>query len=124
MEVCSGGIIGMGESLEQRLELAVTLRELGVKSIPVNVLNPIKGTKLENMPPLSDDEMLRSFSMFRIVCPDAHIRFAGGRILFKHLERKLLHAGVSASIVGNMLTTSGAEIDRDKALFNEEGFSW
>lgn len=124
MEVCSGGIIGMGESLAQRIELAITLRELGVKSIPLNVLNPIKGTRLEGTAPLSDEEMLRSFAIFRIVCPDAHIRFAGGRLLFKHLERRLLHGGVSASIVGDMLTTSGSAIDRDKALFAGEGFSW
>lgn len=123
MEVCSGGIIGMGESLEQRIELAITLRELGVKSIPVNVLNPIKGTRLENAPRLDDDEVLRSFAMFRIVCPDAHIRFAGGRLLVKHLERSLLHSGVSASIVGDMLTTSGSAIDSDKVMFTEEGFT-
>ncbi len=122
MEVCSGGIIGMGETLEQRIELAVTLRELGVKSIPVNVLNPIKGTLLENALPLADDDVLRSFAMFRIICPDAHIRFAGGRLLVKHLERRLLHSGVSASIVGDMLTTSGAAIDSDKEMFTEEGF--
>lgn len=124
MEVCSGGIIGMGESLVQRIELAITLRELGVKSIPLNVLNPIKGTRLEGTAPLSDEEMLRSFAIFRIVCPDAHIRFAGGRLLFKHLERRLLQGGVSASIVGDMLTTSGSAIDRDKALFAGEGFLW
>lgn len=123
MEVCSGGIIGMGESLEQRIELAVTLRDLGVKSMPVNVLNPIKGTRLEDAPRLGDDELLRSFAIFRIVCPDAHIRFAGGRLLVKHLERRLLHSGVSASIVGDMLTTSGSAIDSDKAMFTEEGFS-
>lgn len=123
MEVCSGGIIGMGESLEQRIELAVTLRDIGVRSIPVNVLNPIKGTLLEGTEQLTDDEVLRSFAMFRIVCPDAHIRFAGGRLRVKHLERRLLHSGVSASIVGDMLTTSGSAIDGDKDMFTEEGFS-
>ncbi len=123
MSVCSGGIIGMGESLEQRIELAVTLRGIGVKSIPVNVLNPIRGTRLEASEPLTDDEVLRTYAMFRIVCPDAHIRFAGGRLLIKHLERRLLHSGVSASIVGDMLTTSGSAIDADRAMFAEEGFT-
>ncbi len=122
MDVCSGGIIGMGETLEQRVELAVALRDIGVRSIPVNVLNPIRGTRLEAAAPLKDDEVLRSFAMFRIVCPEAHIRFAGGRILVKHLERRLLHSGVSASIVGDMLTTSGSAIDGDKAMFSQEGF--
>lgn len=124
MEVCSGGIIGMGETLGQRIELAVTLRELGVRSIPVNMLNPIPGTALEGAERLSDDEILRSVAMFRIVVPDAHIRFAGGRTLIKHLERRLLHSGVSASIMGDMLTTSGSDIDTDKRMFSEEGFTF
>ncbi|MCC8035270.1 MAG: biotin synthase BioB [Rikenellaceae bacterium] len=123
MEVCSGGIIGMGETMEQRIELAVTLRELSVKSIPVNILNPVKGTALENTPPLSDVDILRSVAMFRIVNPDAHIRFAGGRNLIKHLEGRLLHSGISASIVGDMLTTSGSDIDTDKEMFKNEGFT-
>lgn len=123
MEVCSGGIIGMGETMEQRIELAITLRELGVKSIPVNMLNPIPGTRLEGATRLSDDEILRSMAMFRIVVPDAHIRFAGGRTLLKHLERRLLHSGVSASIMGDMLTTAGSDIDTDKEMFKQEGFS-
>jgi biotin synthase len=123
MEVCSGGIIGMGENLEQRVELAVTLRELGVRSIPVNILNPIPGTRLASVEPLTDEELLRSFAMFRIVCPDAHIRFAGGRLQVEKLERQLLHSGVSASIMGDMLTTCGSSIDRDKAMFAREGFT-
>lgn len=122
MEVCSGGIIGMGETMEQRIELAVTLRELGVRSVPLNILNPIKGTGLEGTPPLTDDELIRSFAMFRIVNPEADLRFAGGRILIKHLERRLLHSGVSASIMGDMLTTGGREIDADKQMLTEEGF--
>lgn len=122
MDVCSGGIIGMGETMAQRVELAVTLRDLGVMSIPLNVLNPIPGTRLADVPPMSDEEVMRSFAIFRIVNPRAHIRFAGGRILLRHLERKLLHSGVSASIMGNMLTTSGPEIERDKELFRSEGF--
>lgn len=123
MQVCSGGIIGMGESMEQRIELAVTLRDLGIRSVPLNVLNPIKGTKLENIPALGDDEALKSFAIFRIINPEADLRFAGGRILIKHLERRLLHSGVSASIMGDMLTTSGSEIDRDKEMLAEEGFT-
>lgn len=123
MEVCSGGIIGMGESMEQRVELAVTLRELGIRSIPVNILNPIKGTALENTEPLSDDEIIRTFALFRIINPEACIRFAGGRTLIKRIERELLHCGVNGSIVGDMLTTSGSDIETDKKTFSQEGFS-
>lgn len=124
MEVCSGGIIGMGETHEQRVELAVTLRDLGIKSIPVNVLNPIGGTPLEGMAPLPDEEVVRTMAMFRVVNPDAHIRLAGGRVRIKHLERRLLHCGVSASIVGDMLTTAGSDIDSDKKMIAEEGFKY
>lgn len=122
MEVCSGGIIGMGESQRQRVELACTLQELGVLSIPVNILNPIPGTPLEDMPPLSDDEVIRSVSMFRIVNPMARIRLAGGRVIVRHLMERLLHSGVNAAIVGDMLTTVGSQIDADCELFRKEGF--
>lgn len=116
MDVCSGGIIGMGESREQRFEMAITLRDMGVKSIPVNILNPIKGTPLESTPPLSEQEILLTVAMFRIINPEAHIRLAGGRVVINHLMPKLLRCGVSASIMGDMLTTVGSDIDSDKAL--------
>lgn len=122
MEVCSGGIIGMGETMEQRIELAVTLLELGIRSIPLNILNPIRGTALEGTTPLSGDEILRTAAMFRIINPEACIRFAGGRTLIKHMERKLLRSGINGSIIGDMLTTYGSDIETDKEMFTEEGF--
>jgi biotin synthase len=122
MELCSGGIIGMGETREQRVELAVALRDMGVRSVPVNVLSPIAGTPLEGAAPLPDDEIIVAMAMMRIVNPEAHIRLAGGRERIKHLERRLLHGGVSASIVGDMLTTAGSNIDTDKKMFADEGF--
>lgn len=122
LEICSGGIIGMGESMEHRIELAVTLRDLGVDSIPVNILNPIKGTALEGMAPLPDDEIVRTVAMFRILNPAVHIRLAGGRGLIGHLVPRLLRCGVSALITGDMLTTTGSAIDADKGLLAEAGF--
>ncbi len=122
LSICSGGIIGMGESEEQRIEFAITLQQLGVDSIPMNVLNPIPGTALENMPPLSDGEVLRAMAMMRIINPTADIRLAGGRNRIKHLEPRTLFCGVSASIVGDMLTTAGSDIDTDKAMFRSYGF--
>ena len=112
----------MGESEEQRIEFAITLQQLGVDSIPMNVLNPIPGTALENMPPLSDGEVLRAMAMMRIINPTADIRLAGGRNRIKHLEPRTLFCGVSASIVGDMLTTAGSDIDTDKAMFRSYGF--
>jgi len=122
LDICSGGIIGMGETMEQRLELAFELKKLDVKSIPVNILNPIKGTSLENATPLSDSEILKTFALFRFINPDSYIRFAGGRTLISHLETKLLKSGVNAALVGDLLTTVGKNIDEDLKLFTKLGF--
>jgi biotin synthase len=123
LEICCGGIIGMEETLEQRIEFAHTLRETEATSIPVNVLNPIKGTPLENIKPLSDDEILLSFAVFRILNPKANIRFAGGRNLFSHIQEKVLKAGVSAAMVGDLLTTLGSNIQEDLKMFDHLGYN-
>ena len=115
-------IIGMGESAEQRIEFAVTLQKIGAVSIPVNVLNPIPGTPLADVAPLTDTEVLVTMAMMRIINPEANIRLAGGRNMIKHLEEKALYCGISASIVGDLLTTIGSDIDTDKAMFRRCGF--
>lgn len=124
LKVCSGGIIGMGETPEQRIEMAFTLREIGVDSIPVNVLNPIPGTKLEGTPPLTDDELLRTFALFRLINPTVFIRFAGGRTQLKpEVQRAALHAGVNAAIMGDLLTTIGCTVAEDREMFTSCGFT-
>lgn len=122
LEICCGGIIGMGETEEQRVEFALAVRDTGAVSIPVNVLNPIPGTPLENLPPLTDSEVLRTMAMMRIVHPEADIRLAGGRNRIKHLEARLFACGVSASIVGDLLTTAGSDIDTDRRVLKNMGF--
>jgi len=122
LEICCGGIIGMGESEEQRVEFAVAVRGTGAVSIPVNVLNPIPGTRLENLAPLTDSEVLRTMAMMRIVNPEADVRLAGGRNRIKHLEARLFACGVSASIVGDLLTTAGSDIDTDRRVLKNMGF--
>ena len=123
MEICSGGIIGMGETMEDRIDMALELQSLGVRSIPINVLMPIKGTALENQPPLSDEEILRTIALFRFINPKADIRLAGGRKLLDDHGRQAFKSGANASIIGNMLTSIGNNVDEDFAMFEELGFT-
>ena len=122
LEVCSGGIIGLGESMEDRIDMALTLREISVNSIPVNVLNPIKGTPLENAEPLSYEEVMRTLAIFRFILPKAEIRLAGGRALLEDKGLNALKSGVNAAISGDMLTTSGIKTSEDIAMLKELGF--
>lgn len=121
MKICSGGIFGMGETMAQRIEMAFVLREMAIDSIPINILNPIEGTPLQGSSPLSDDEILVTIALFRVINPTAHLRFAGGRNLIFHIQEKALGAGVSAALVGDYLTTLGAGIEQDKAMFQRIG---
>ena len=125
MEVCSGGIIGMGETVEQRLELAFELRELHVQSVPVNVLSPIQGTPLADVPLLDEDSILRTIAVYRFILPDVVIRFAGGRSrLSQEAQLLALRGGLNGALVGNFLTTVGTGIEQDRTLFGQAGYEW
>lgn len=113
LDVCSGGIIGMGESVDDRLDMAFTLRSLNIKSVPVNVLNPIKGTPFENLKPLSIEEIKRTIGVYRHILPKSVLRLAGGRILFNKNTHELYDFGINAMITGDMLTTCGLSIASD-----------
>lgn len=122
MWVCSGGIIGMGETWEDRLDMAVSLAEVGVDSIPINALMPIKGTPLENEKRLTEPEILRTIAFFRYINPEADIRLAAGRALLTGDGVKAFQSGASATITGNMLTTAAcATIRSDKKMLKEMG---
>ena len=122
LKICSGGIIGMGETVEDRIDLALELRKQGVKSIPLNILSPIKGTPLENAAPLSGEDVLRTIAVWRFIHPEAFMRFAGGRLRVADIVRRAFSSGMNALMVGDMLTTAGPKIEGDLQMIREMGF--
>lgn len=122
MEICSGGIIGMGESMEDRIDFALELREIGVDSVPVNILNPMKGTPLQDTPLISEEDIIRTAAIFRFILPTKSIRFAGGRKRLSHDSTlRMLTGGINGVMIGDMLTSLGNSEAEDKALFKEAG---
>jgi len=122
LEVCSGGILGLGESREQRVEFAMTLRDLAVDSVPLNILNPVKGTPFENLPRLSCEEILRSIALFRLILPDRDISVCGGREAnLRDLQSRIFHAGANGMMVGGYLTTPGRPLEQDIQMIKDLG---
>ncbi len=122
LEVCCGGIIGMGESAEDRIKLAFNLKELDVDSIPINILAPIKGTPLEDVKPLSPMEVLKTIAVFRLILPEKNIRIAGGReVNLRDLQCLSLLAGANGLLLGNYLTTFGRSPKEDIQMIHDLG---
>lgn len=122
MYICSGGIFGIGESIQDRIDLAFSLKELGIKSVPINLLNPVKGTPYEGLTPLGVEELRRIVAVYRFILPDAFIRLAGGRGLLWDKGRSCFLSGANAAISGDMLTTSGISIKTDLEMIANLGF--
>ncbi len=122
LEVCSGGIISLGETMGQRLEMAFTLRDLKVKSVPINILNPIAGTALEHQSMLPPLKILQTIAIYRFILPEAMLRFAGGReTALRNLQAMGYLAGINATLVGSYLTTSGRTVAEDIQMILDMG---
>ncbi len=122
LSVCSGGILGLGETMEDRIDMVLTARELGVRSVPVNLLNPIMGTPYEKNTPLTNEEACRCVALFRFLLPDASIRLAGGRGLLGDKGEACFRSGANAAISGDMLTTAGITVATDRRMLHNLGF--
>ncbi|SDM09826.1 biotin synthase [Dendrosporobacter quercicolus] len=122
LELCTGGIIGLGESWQDRIDLAFTLREIGVHSVPLNILNPIKGTALEQSVPPTPLECIKTFAIFRFILPGVVIRPAGGReINLRDMQGALMLSGVNGLIVGHYLTFTGRAAPADFTMVTDAG---
>ncbi len=122
LEVCCGGVFGVGESWDQRIELALTLKELGVDSVPINFLNPIKGTPLGDVHLLTPIECLKIISIFRLMLPEKDIVVCGGReVNLRDMQSMIFYAGANGMMVGGYLTTQGRSVDVDLDMIRDLG---
>ncbi|MEG0830211.1 MAG: biotin synthase BioB [Anaerovoracaceae bacterium] len=122
LTVCSGGIMGLGETREDRIDMAITLRHLGIQSVPINVLNPIPGTVFEKKEKLTNDDVRRIVAIYRFILPTASIRLAGGRGLLGDKGEACFLSGANAAISGDMLTTDGITVKTDMKLLKKLGY--
>ena len=122
IKICSGGILGMGETREDRCDLAFALKELGANIVPINILNPIEGTPFAEQAPLPPLEILKSIACFRFILPKQEIMIAGGRTVnLRDLQSLIFMAGASALMVGNYLTTLNQPIEKDLQMLKDLG---
>ncbi len=125
MKVCCGGLFGLGESMEQRLEFGLTLRDLDIDSVPINFLNPVAGTPLANTSPLEPMEALKIIALYRYLMPQRHITVCGGRgTTLGDFQSWIFHAGASGMMVGDYLTTAGRQLSDDLSMVTDAGLSY
>ena len=124
LSVCCGGIIGLGETMEQRIELALTVRELKADSVPINILNPIPGTPMMGAAPLSPMEILLTVSLFRFILPDKDIKLCGGKERnLRQLLPMSIVAGANSLMTGDYLTTLGRDSSHDLQMIRDLGLA-
>ncbi len=122
LELCSGGVFGVGESWEDRIDMAFALTEIQPESIPINMLKPIKGTPMEDRDMLSEEELRRIIAIFKFILPKSFIRFAAGRDVLEDSGMKCFTGGCNATITGNMLTVKGVSMEEDLKNIRNLGY--
>jgi biotin synthase len=124
LSACSGGILGMGETVRDRISMAFSLKELDVESVPLNFLMPITGTPMDKVTPISPLEALQAIALFRMILPDKEIRVCGGRgTTLGDLHSRIFQAGADGFMIGNYLTRTGLDPESDLRMLNELGLS-
>jgi biotin synthase len=122
IQACTGGIMGMGETWEDRVDLAISLRDLEVDSVPINLLNPREGTPLGHLPKLDVFDALKAIAIFRFILPEQILRYAGGReAVMGELQSLGLKSGINAMLIGHYLTTLGQPPEKDQAMLESLG---
>jgi len=125
IEVCSGGIIGLGESWDDRIEMAFALKDLDITSVPINIFVPIKGTSLDTIPPLEAVDVIKTIALFRIILGDKTIKVAAGReSMLKDFQTMAFMAGANGMLIGGYLTIRGCSIDEDRLFVEEVERAW
>ncbi len=122
MEVCSGGIMGLGETMEDRIDMFMDIASLGIKSIPINFLTPIEGTPYATLEPMPADEQRRIVALVRFIVPDGAVRIAAGRNTMPDHGKQIFQSGANAAISGDMLTTAGVTIKEDHDMLTNMGY--
>lgn len=122
LSVCCGGILGLGETFEDRIKMIFEIKEIGADSVPLNVLNPVQNTPLEENEVVGDWEILKTFAIYRLVYKEAEIRYAGGRKAILGKSKIGFLGGVNGALTGDFLTTTGTDIEQDKNMLIEIGY--
>lgn len=122
LEICCGGIFGVGETMEDRIDMALTIRELDVQSVPINMLDPVPGTDYGDTPPLGREEVQRIIALYRFILPKTYVRLAAGRDYLEDSGFSCFRSGSNATITGDMLTVHGVTVEEDLTQIRELGF--
>jgi len=121
--ICAGGIFGIGETDQDRVDMALELRALGVDTVPMNFLHPIEGTPLSDFETLTPREILRIIAVYRFMLPQTNLKIAGGRVLnLRDLQSWIFYAGATGILTGNYLTTAGRAVEEDMQMLRDLGF--